>query len=140
MFGHRQLNAPTAAAFAALSVAALSTWDGLSESQPSHSIIVAQENADEKLLKAQLKKAKVEEAKAAKEAKAKAKEAKAEEIKAKEAKVKEAKEAKAKAAKAKEATAVDVDDVIPGKNKKGCPAGQTQAPSRGRGGDAGGCI
>jgi membrane protein involved in colicin uptake len=130
MFGHRQLNAPTAAAFAALSVAALSTWDGLSESQPSQSIIVAQENADEKLLKAQLKKAKVEEAKAAKEAKAKAKEAK----------VKEAKEAKAKAAKAKEATAVDVDDVIPGKNKKGCPAGQTQAPSRGRGGDAGGCI
>jgi membrane protein involved in colicin uptake len=130
MFGHRQLNAPTAAAFAALSVAALSTWDGLSESKPSQSIIVAQENADEKLLKAQLKKAKVEEAKAAKEAKAKAKEAK----------VKEAKEAKAKAAKAKEATAVDVDDVIPGKNKKGCPAGQTQAPSRGRGGDAGGCI
>jgi membrane protein involved in colicin uptake len=32
------------------------------------------------------------------------------------------------------------DGVVAGKGKKSCPPGQTRAPSRGRGGDAGGCI
>ena len=61
---HRQFNAPAAAALAALSVAAFSTWDGSKESQPSRRIIVAQEMTDEKKLKAQLKKAKAKATKA----------------------------------------------------------------------------
>jgi membrane protein involved in colicin uptake len=32
------------------------------------------------------------------------------------------------------------DGVVAGKGKKSCPPGQTRAPSRGRGGDFGGCL
>jgi hypothetical protein len=117
-----------------------------------HWIVLAQEKHDPTVSKAKwethdptVSKAKLEKMKAAKtEQMEKAKAAGAE--KSEEAKVAAAeKMAKAKAEKMaagkKRKDNSDNDtDAVPGKGKRECPPGQRPAPSRGRGGDAGGCI
>ena len=136
---------PAAAVLTAFPLAALFERGGSANDR----IILAQEMHDQTVSKAKWEKMKAEKSEKMEKAKAAAA-AKTEKKMEKARAAAAAKAAKAPALKAAaEKKGKDSDDdgisdyedgVVAGKGKKSCPPGQTRAPSRGRGGDFGGCL
>ena len=132
---------PAAAVFTAFPLAALVEPDR----NANDWIVLAQKTHDPTVSKAKWEKMKAEKAEKMEKAKAAAAE-KREKAKAAAA-AKAANAPKLKAAAEKKGKDSDHygisdfdDDVVAGKGKKSCPPGQARAPSRGRGGDFGGCL
>jgi membrane protein involved in colicin uptake len=136
---------PAAAVLTAFPLAALLEDDGSANDR----IVLAQEMHDPTVSKAKWEKMKAEKAEKMEKAKAAA----AAKMEKKMEKARAAAAAKAANAPARKAAAEkkgkDSDDdgisdfedgVVAGRGRKSCPPGQTRAPSRGRGGDFGGCL
>ena len=135
---------PAAAVFTAFPLAALVEPDR----NANDWIVLAQETHDPTVSKAKWEKwEKMKAEKAEKMEKAKAATAEKREKAKAAAAAKAANAPKLKAAAEKKGKDSDDDSisdfedgVVAGKGKKSCPPGQTRAPSRGRGGDFGGCL